>query len=56
MDGGPNSMADTFGKKLKNITRITFMLHLYKQSKEEGKDQESIKLCTTPEPGHRMRK
>ena len=26
------------------------------QSKEEGKDQESIQSSTTPDPGHHMRK
>ena len=39
-----------FASKLTNI----WMLETTYESKEEGKDQESIQLSTTPDPGHHI--
>ena len=42
----------TFGFKCRECFHFNIIFQLYKQSKKEGKDQESIQSSTTPDQGY----
>ena len=50
-----DTKVDTTEDRLKGEREKATIFNI-SQSKEEGKDQESIHSSTTPDPGHRMRK